>query len=82
MKLLELLASLRTSTKSGAAGLVPLVVSGAALLPFYDQINAYLVQACMSDQGPLTFLVGGAAVWVTMYVTARHSKTPTNPGAL
>lgn len=86
MKLLELLAQYaatkRTSTKAGAAGLAPLVVTGLAMLPYYDEINTLLVQACTSEQGPLAFLAGGAAVWVIMFVTARVSKTPTNPGVL
>ena len=86
MKLLELLAQFaatkRTSTKAGAAGLAPLVVTGLAMLPYYDQINALLVEACTSEQGPLAFLAGGAAVWVIMFVTARVSKTPPNPGKL
>lgn len=82
MKLLEVLktflAARRTSTKAGAAGLAPLLVA----LPFYDTINAYLVKACMSEEGPTVFLIGGAVVWATMLVTARASKSPENPGAL
>lgn len=77
-KVLQVIAGLRTSTKSGVAGLFPLL----ALVPFYDEVNAYLLQACASEQGPVVFLVGGAVVWVTMVVTARVSKTPTNPGKL
>lgn len=82
MKALELLkafsAARRTSTKAGVAGLVPLV----AMLPFYSTVNDYLLEACTSEQGPTVFLVGGAAVWLTMWVSARASKTPENPGAL
>lgn len=74
----DLLASLRTSTKAGAAGFLPLI----AVLPFYEEINNYLLAACKSEQGPTVFLVGGAVVWVTMYVTARKSKTPAEPGKL
>lgn len=85
-KLLELLAQYaatkRTSTKAGAAGLAPLIVTGLAMLPYYDEINALLVQACTSEQGPLAFLAGGAVVWVIMYVTARKTKSPENPGVL
>lgn len=77
-KLLALLAGLRTSTKAGVAGFVPLIV----MLPFYNTVNDYLMQACMSTEGPTVFLVGGAVVWVTMWVTARKSKTPTTPGVL
>ena len=77
-KLLEILAARRTSTKAGLAGLVPLVT----LLPFYGQVNDYLLKACMSEEGPAVFLIGGAVVWVTMIVAARVSKTPENPGAL
>lgn len=77
-KLLALIAGLRTSTKAGAVGFVPLI----AVLPFYSTVNDYLMQACMSSEGPTVFLVGGAVVWVTMFVTARRSKTPTTPGTL
>lgn len=78
-KLLELLSKFRTSTKSGAAGLVALALP---LVPFYDEINAYILEACKSDQGPTVALASGAVVWLTMYVTARGSKTPANPGVL
>ena len=73
---------LRTSTKAGAAGLLTLVGGVATLVPFYDEINGYLVQACSADQGPLAFLVSGAVVWVVMWVTARRAKTATKPGIL
>lgn len=82
MKLLELLAqvsaSKRTSTKAGLAGFVPLI----AVLPFYGTVNDYLLKACASEEGPAVFLVGGAVVWITMYVTARRSKSPAKPGVL
>lgn len=72
------LAARRTSTKAGLAGFVPLI----AMLPFYDTINDYLLKACQSEEGPTVFLVGGAVVWLTMYVSARVSKSPKNPGVL
>jgi hypothetical protein len=81
-KLLRFIEQYRTSTKAGAAGLVPIAVAGAAMLPYYDQINALVIEACKSEQGPLTFLIGGVVVWVTMFVSARISKTPPNPGKL
>ena len=77
-KLIEVSAAARTSTKAGLAGFVPLI----AMLPFHDTVNAYLMQACQSSEGPAVFLVGGAVVWVTTVVTARMSKTPPNPGKL
>lgn len=72
------LAARRTSTKAGVAGLVPLV----AVLPFYDTVNDYILQACASEQGPTVFFVGAGVVWLTTVVAARASKTPENPGAL
>lgn len=78
-KLKQIFGALRTSTKGGAAGLLaPLVVA----VPFYDEINAYVVQACQSEDGPLVFLAGAAITWVSFYITARVSKTPANPGPL
>jgi hypothetical protein len=73
------LSKLRTSTKGGAAGLLaPLVV----VLPFYDEINGLLIQACQSEDGPIVMLTGAAITWVSFYVAARLSKTPAKPGAL
>lgn len=85
-KLKEFLASYRTSTKSGLAGLVvPAVTAAVVLVPFYDPISAYVAEACAQPK-PLDFLVAGAAGWVvtwgTMYVAARKSKSPANPGVL
>lgn len=77
-RLKALIAARRTSTKAGAAGLVPLIV----YLPFYEQVNEYIVQACAAEEGPTVFLVGGAVLWLTMFLTARASKTPENPGVL
>lgn len=78
-KVTEALGRLRTSTKGGAAGLLaPLVV----VLPFYEDINALLVKACQSEDGPIVMLTGAAITWVSFYVTARLSKTPANPGKL
>ena len=78
-KLKAFLAKYRTSTKAGAAGLI---VPAAALLPFYDNINAYLTQACQNGDGPLAALLAGGVTWVSMYLAARYSKTPANPGPL
>ena len=78
-KLSDILGRLRTSTKGGAAGfLAPLVVA----FPFYDQINAFVVQACQSEDGPLVFLAGAGISWVSFYITARLSRTPAEPGKL
>src|SRR5690606_23480425 len=76
MKLLEKIANLRTSTKAGAVGALPLLLM---LLPFAEDAEALIQQACQSENGALPFLVGGAVVWVTTYVTARRSKTPATP---
>ena len=78
-KLKEFLAKYRTSTKAGAAGLV---VPALVLLPFYDEVNGYLTQACQSGDGPLAALAAGGVTWLSMYVSARFSKTPAQPGAL
>lgn len=78
-KVKEALGKLRTSTKGGAAGfLAPLVV----VLPFYEEINSFIVRACQSEDGPVVMLAGAAITWVSFYVTARLSKTPANPGKL
>lgn len=77
--LLDLVKGFRTSTKAGIMGFVPLLVG---YFPFKDVVDAYIKQACASDQGPTAFLVGGAVVWLTMYVSARVSKTPAVPGKL
>src|SRR5689334_22057953 len=45
-KLSEILGKLRTSTKAGAAGFLPLI----AVLPFYQTVNDYLLEACKSEQ--------------------------------
>lgn len=79
MKWLEKIANLRTSTKAGAVGLVPMAVM---LLPFADEAEAYIQKACQNDNGALPFLVGGGIVWLTTYITARRSKTPATPGKL
>lgn len=90
MKLLELLvqmsAAKRTSTKSGAAGLVlPPLVAAVGLLPFYDDFANFIREAC-AQPDPTDFIVAGGAAWlvtwVSMFVSARLSKTPTNPGKL
>lgn len=78
-KLLQFVSNLRTSTKSGAVGLV---VPALVLLPFYEQVNGFLTQVCMDGDGPLAALVAAGVTWVSMFVTARLSKTPANPGKL
>lgn len=77
VKILDFIAGLRTSTKSGVAGLV---VPAVAMVPFYDEAATYMQQACESGEGPLPFVIGGAVTWITMYVSARISKTPAKPG--
>jgi len=70
---------LRTSTKVGVVGLlVPLL----SVIPFYDEINGLLLQACQSENGPTVFLGGAAVAWASAVVTARLSKSPAKPGAL
>lgn len=85
-KLLEAIAQYRTSTKSGATGLVvPPVAAALVLLPFYDHVEAFVKSACDSGD-PMQFVVaaavGWAVTWVSMFVSARKSKTPTDPGPL
>jgi len=78
-KLKEFLAKYRTSTKAGVAGIVgPALV----LLPFYDQINGVLTKACTDGDGPFAALVAIGVTWVSMYVSARYSKSPETPGKL
>src|SRR5690606_15502676 len=79
MSLKEKTGNLRTSTKAGIAGLVPLVLMA---LPFANEAEALIQQACQSENGAVPFLVGGAVVWVVSYITARMSKTPPNPGVI
>lgn len=79
MSLKEKIGNLRTSTKAGIAGLVPLVIMA---LPFANEAEALIQQACQSENGAVPFLVGGAVVWVVSYITARKSKTPPNPGVI
>jgi len=79
MSLKEKIGNLRTSTKAGIAGLVPLVIMA---LPFANEAEALIQQACQSENGAVPFLVGGAVVWVVSYITARMSKTPPNPGVI
>lgn len=76
----------RTSTKSGAAGLVaPPLAALLAFVPFYDQVSAFIVEACAQPK-PVDFIAVGvgawAVTWVSMFVSARLSRTPKNPGAL
>lgn len=79
MKARDKIRELRTSTKAGAAGIVPLVIM---LLPFAEEAEVLIQQACQSENGAVPFLIGGAAVWVFTYVTARFSRTPKEPGVL
>lgn len=79
MRFLERLRGLRTSTKSGAVGLVTLLVMG---LPLAEEAEAYLQQACENPEGAVPFLIGGGVTWLFMFVTARLSKTPAQPGAV
>ena len=79
MSLREKIGNLRTSTKAGAAGLVPMIIMA---LPFASEAEALIQQACQSENGAVPFLVGGAVVWVVSYITARKSKTPPNPGVI
>lgn len=78
-KFFSRLRELRTSTKSGVAGLAALLVMG---LPFSDQAESLLQEACKNPEGAFPFLVTGGVTWLVMYVSARVSKTPVNPGKL
>lgn len=71
----------RTSTKVAGTGLLALALPALAMLPYYDQINSYMLQACQSDNGPLMYLGGGAVTLVVAYVTARLTKSPLLPKA-
>lgn len=90
MKALELalayLATKRTSTKSGGAGaVVTLVGVVLAAWPFYDQIKLFIANVC-AQPDPADFIVaaavGSVVTGVSMFVAARVSKTPPNPGPL
>ncbi len=85
-KLLQALAAYRTSTKSGGTGLlVPPLVAAVSLVPFYDEIGAFIKSVC-AEPDPTNFLVaagvGWVVTWVSMYFSARVSKTPQNPGPM
>ncbi len=79
-------ADKRTSTKSGATGIaVTAVGTLLAAWPFYDQIKMFIANVC-AQPDPADFIVaavvGSVVTGVSMFVAARVSKTPANPGAL
>lgn len=69
---------LRTSSKVALTILTPLITA----LPFYDEINGVLLQACQAEQGPTLFLGGFLVAGGLSYIAARFSKSPANPGKL
>jgi hypothetical protein len=72
----------RTSTKVlGAAG-AGFAASLVTLVPFYDEINGLLLEACQSEQGPTVFLAGFVVATGIAYTTARFTKSPILPGKL
>lgn len=82
MNLGEKIGNLRTSTKAGAVGLGSLGAMAVMLIPFAEEAEVLIQQACQSENGAVPFLVGGAVVWATTVVSARLSKTPAKPGVL
>jgi hypothetical protein len=74
----------RTSTKVAAVGVSTIVTTGIAMLPFYDQINAVVLEACNSSSkaGPAAILIGMGVMLVINAVTARVTKSPVVPGKL
>lgn len=72
----------RTSTKVAGVGAAAMIATAGAFIPFYDEINAAIVQACQSDKGPLAVLIGmGIMLGVNVY-TARKTKSPIVPGKI
>lgn len=82
MSLREKIGNLRTSTKAGAAGLGTMGGMAVMLIPFAEEAEALIQQACQSENGAVPFLVGGAIVWAVTVVSARLSRTPEKPGAI
>ena len=69
----------RTSTKVAIVGAIAPLLS---VVPFWDEINGMLMQACQSEQGPAVFLAGAGVTWLAAVVTARLTKSPAVPGKL
>lgn len=72
----------RTSTKLGVGSVATIGLGLLSLIPFYDEANALIVQACQSESGPLVFLGGMAFMAAQNYITARKTKSPIVPGKL
>ncbi len=81
----EPVVNARTSTKTGGTALAVPVVAVLGLLPFYDQVSAFVAEVCMQPR-PLDFVValgiGWAVTAVPMYLTARKTKSPLEPKGL
>lgn len=82
VKLKDLIAQMRTSTKAAGAGVASLIVMGVMATPIGGPVNDWLTQACTSEEGPLQYLIGAGITAVVMWWTARKSKTPKNPGVI
>lgn len=72
----------RTSTKMGAVGASVFLATAAAVIPNWDGINAALLQACQSEQGPAWGLGLMGGMLVVNFITARFTKSPLTKQAL
>lgn len=78
----EPIVAARTSSKLTAVGITSMVAALGALVPFYDEANALIMQACQSENGPAAVLIGAGGAFIVSIVTARLTKSPIEPGAV
>jgi hypothetical protein len=76
----EPLIPARTSSKLTGVGITSLIAAGGALIPFYDEANALIKQACESENGPVAVLIGMGLAFGISVVTTRLTKSPLEPG--
>lgn len=72
----------RTSTKMKIGSWTTIIGSVAVLIPYYDEINNLLLQACTSGEGPLLVLGGMIYMAVQDFIVARKTKSPAIPGKI
>lgn len=70
----------RTSTKMKALSWTTILGSLALSLPFYEQANALIMQACSSGDAPLLIIAGMVYMAIQDWVVARKTKSPLQPG--
>lgn len=78
----EPLIQARTSTKLGGGGLATMGLSALALIPYYNEANELIKQACTAENGPLIFLGGMGVMLAQSWYTARKTKSPLSPKVL